>query len=461
MQVREPPPGRVPRPGRIRDCRPPRLRGRGEPPRARGRARVVARRPPRPGVEVEVGQEAAPWGASARAPLADTPVSPRPQYGNPDQASLSGPVSADTSDNKSRRCFPAACLPGLHRIPSVAPARPGRGASGAQGVRSIRIAQGTVNKLGGGALRGSARVRAALLHSGRPGSRPTGAPRDRYNSKPAGGVSPPDPRRGEGRHSARRRRQRRRPAARGARRGPARTTKTHHPTAPRAHHRVLAHMHRLAPYRARGAAPISPTSVNWPSPPRAERGSARTDPELRALATKQLTTAGGPTPALAQASTASQTASNETPGRPPRRPPPPAAHQPPPTDSTVIPWRKNAPSQKTYYAHPRRLISTPGLGPAGRWDTVTVNGRPPRHRGIPNLAMTQQLLLGAGEDDRVRSCCVHLVDYPSEAPMLCGRASLSSVEYSPTNQPLSPDGQSVRLLSLPPLLRVLVPCIDE
>lgn len=127
-----------------------------------------------------------------------------------------------------------------------------------------------------------------------PVSRPTGAPRDRYNSKPAGGVSPPDPRRGEGRHSARRRRQRRRPAARGARRGPARTTKTHHPTAPRAHHRVLAHTHRLAPYRARGAAPISPTSVNWPSPPRAERGSARTDPELRALAIKQLTTAGGP-----------------------------------------------------------------------------------------------------------------------------------------------------------------------
>ena len=105
----------------------------------------------------------------------------------------------------------------------------------------------------------------------------------------------------------------------------------------------------------------------------------------------------------------------------PRRPPPPAAHQPSPTDSTVIPWRKNAPSQNSLYAHPRRLISTPGLGPAGRWDTVTINGRPPRYRGIPNLAMIQQLLLGAGEDDRVRSCCVHLEDNPSEAPMLCGR----------------------------------------
>ena len=96
---------------------------------------------------------------------------------------------------------------------------------------------------------------------------------NRCQQKPAGGVSPPDPRRGEGRHSARRRRQRRRPAARGARRGPARTTKTHHPTAPRAHHRVLAHTHRLAPYRARGAAPISPTSVNWPFPPSGKGGA--------------------------------------------------------------------------------------------------------------------------------------------------------------------------------------------
>ena len=37
------------------------------------------------------------------------------------------------------------------------------------------------------------------------------------------------------------------------------------------------------------------------------------------------------------------------------------------------------------------------------------------------LARSQQLLLGAGEDDRVRSCCVHLEDNPSEAHMLCGR----------------------------------------
>ena len=85
-QARAPSPGRVPRPGRIRDCRPPRLRGHGEPPRARGHARVVAR-PPRPRVEVGVVVEAAPWGARPRVLLwADTSVSPRPQYGNPDHA---------------------------------------------------------------------------------------------------------------------------------------------------------------------------------------------------------------------------------------------------------------------------------------------------------------------------------------------------------------------------------------
>ena len=67
--ISKPSPGRVPRPGRIRDFRPPRLRGHGEPPRARGPARVVARRPPRPGVEVGLREESAPWGAPARAPL--------------------------------------------------------------------------------------------------------------------------------------------------------------------------------------------------------------------------------------------------------------------------------------------------------------------------------------------------------------------------------------------------------
>ena len=75
-----------------------------------------------------------------------------------------------------------------------------------------------------------------------------------------------------------RRRQRRRPAARAARRGPARTTKTHHPTASlRPPPRASAHAPPQAtPHRARGAAPISPTSVNWPTPPPRGEGE-RTD----------------------------------------------------------------------------------------------------------------------------------------------------------------------------------------
>ena len=40
--------------------------------------------------------------------------------------------------------------------------------------------------------------------------------------------------------------------------------------------------------------------------------------------------------------------------------------------------------------------------------------------------MTQKLLLGAEEDDRVRMRRVHLEDNPSEAPMLGGRWSLIS-----------------------------------
>ena len=64
-----------------------------------------------------------------------------------------------------------------------------------------------------------------------------------------------------------------------ARRGPRRPTIQQHHCAP---HRVLAHTHRLAPYRARGAAPTSPTSVNWPFPPRAERGSSAVPIQQRA-----------------------------------------------------------------------------------------------------------------------------------------------------------------------------------
>lgn len=183
-------------------------------------------------------------------------------------------------------------LLGKRRIPPVT--RLHREAGGAQGVRSIRIAQGTVNKLGGGALRGSARVRAALLHSGRPGSLAHRRAQQQiclhqpaaYRLPTHGGERAGAARGGGGRGDGRRLEERG-----AARRGPRRPTIQQHHCAP---HRVLAHTHRPAPYRARGAAPISPTSVSWPSPPRAERGSARTDPELRALAIKQLTTAVGP-----------------------------------------------------------------------------------------------------------------------------------------------------------------------
>ena len=288
-------------------------------------------------------------GARPRVLLWPGPFHPGPQYGNPDHATQRSGKRRHLRQQEAEM-LSGDLLLGKRRIPPVT--RLHREAGGAQGVRSIRIAQGTVNKLGGGALRGSARVRAALLHSGRPGSRPTGAPKTDM-STPAGGVSPPDPRRGEGRHSARRRRQRRRPAARGARRGPARTTKTRHPTAPRAHHRVLAHTHRLAPYRARGAAPISPTSVNWPFPPRAERGSSAVPIQQRAGH---------------QAVDYSRGASRRRSLKLPRRPRQPAtrrqgarrgAHRRPPHTSpttdrlpAVTPWRTNAPSQKTHHAYP-------------------------------------------------------------------------------------------------------------
>ena len=89
----------------------------------------------------------------------------------------------------------------------------------------------------------------------------------RYDLKPAGGVSPSDPRRGEGRHSARRRRQRRRPAARGARRGPARTTKTHHPTAPlRTPPRASAHA-PPRPLPGAGRSPYQPHECQLAIPP--------------------------------------------------------------------------------------------------------------------------------------------------------------------------------------------------
>ena len=140
-------------------------------------------------------------------------------------------------------------------------------------------------------------------------------------------------------------------------------------------HRI-AHTHRLAPpLTGRGAQPLSAPRVSTGhSPPRAERGSDTGSDPIYCAAIKQLTIAGGPHAGRRSLKL-------------PRRPRLPAtshqgarrgAHRRPPhtspttTDSTVIPWRKNAPSQRTYYAHPVRLISTPGLGPAGRWDSAAV-----------------------------------------------------------------------------------------
>ena len=162
-------------------------------------------------------------------------------------------------------------LLGKRRIPPVA--RLHREAGGAQGARSIRIAQGTVNKLGGGALRGSARVRAALLHSGRPGSLAHRRAQQQiclhqpaaYRLPTHGGERAGTARGGGDRGDGRRLEERG-----AARRGPRRPTIQQHHCAP---HRVLAHTHRLAPYRARGAAPISPTSVNWPFPPSGKGGA--------------------------------------------------------------------------------------------------------------------------------------------------------------------------------------------
>ena len=189
-------------------------------------------------------------------------------------------------------------------------------------------------------------------------------------------------------------------------------------TAPRAPTACLAHTHRLARLLpGAGRSTFSPPIVSWPSPPQRERGSGLS---RTALAIKQLTIAGGLTPALAQARKASPTASNETPGRPPRRPPPPTAHQPHHDRQYRHPWQPNAPSQGTHYANSLRPISTPSLGPAGGKDTAAINRKftaPQRH----TEPCRQTQLLGAGEDDRVRSCCVHLEDNPSEAPMLCGR----------------------------------------
>ena len=203
-------------------------------------------------------------GARPRVLLWPGPFHPGPQYGNPDHATQRSGKRRHLRQQEAEM-LSGDLLLGKRRIPPVT--RLHREAGGAQGVRSIRIAQGTVNKLGGGALRGSARVRAALLHSGRPGSRSTGAPKDRYSIAGRRRTASRPTRGGEGRHSARRRRQRRRPAARGARRGPARTTKTHHPTAPlRTPPRASAHA-PPRPLPGAGRSPYQPHECQLAIPP--------------------------------------------------------------------------------------------------------------------------------------------------------------------------------------------------
>ena len=166
----------------------------------------------------------------------------------------------------------------ISRVPSVA--LPPSGLAGGRAApreRARRHCSRTVNKLWWGSPRfRPGTCRAAPQRPARfPRHRP---PKNRYVIKPAGGVSPPDPRRGEepaqcAAAAAE--------ATAGGSRSAARPGAGHEDpptTAPRAPRRVLsAHAPpRATPHRARGVAPISPTSVNWP------RGEGeRTDPDLR------------------------------------------------------------------------------------------------------------------------------------------------------------------------------------
>ena len=126
----------------------------------------------------------------------------------------------------------------------------------------------------------------------------------------------------------------------------------------------------------------------------------------------------------------SQTASNESPGRPPWRPPPPAAHQPHHDRQYRHPWQPNTPSQRTHCAYSLRPISTPASAqPVGRTRPLS-SGSPPRHSDIDTepCRQTQLLgaeLLGAGEDDRVRTRITL-----RRRPWFVG-VSPVSVEYSP------------------------------
>ena len=170
---------------------------------------------------------------------------------------------------------PLAARAGSRQSSSPRPAWPGGRAAPRE--RARRHCSRTVNKLWWGSPRfRPGTCRAAPQRPARfPRHRP---PKNRYVIKPAGGVSPPGPRRGkEPAQCAAAAAE----ATAGGSRSAARPGAGHEDpptTAPRAPRRVLsAHAPpRATPHRARGVAPISPTSVNWP------RGEGeRTDPDLR------------------------------------------------------------------------------------------------------------------------------------------------------------------------------------
>ena len=231
-------------------------------------------------------------GARPRVLLWPGPFHPGPQYGNPDHATQRSGKRRHLRQQEAEM-LSGDLLLGKRRIPPVT--RLHRKAGGAQGARSIRIAQGTVNKLGGGALRGSARVRAALLHSGRPSSRPTDAPKDRYSiagrrrtaSRPTEGRGPAQRAAAATEATAGGSRSAARPGA--DHEDPPSNSTTRPPP------RASAHAPpRAPPHTGRGAQPLSAPRVSTGHSPPARRGGAAPCPYSSALAIKQLTTAVGP-----------------------------------------------------------------------------------------------------------------------------------------------------------------------
>ena len=185
----------------------------------------------------------------------------------------------------------------------------------------------------------------------------------------------------------------------GTRRGPTRTTKTHQ-TAPRAPPpRALrtrtASRHPSPGVRRRT---ISPTSVNWPFPPREERGSGlipncagHQAVDYRRGAPRRRSLKPGRRPR--QPATSRQGARRGA----HRRPPHP---RPTTTDSTVTLGSRTRPaSELIMRIHCGRLA--PPLGLAGGKDTAAVPWRPPRINDIPNLVTNPVVCLGA-ESLRVR-----------------------------------------------------------